>query len=158
MKEGSIAELINKEQNNPIPNTKKQIIFEGVTRGMMILHNHHILQRYLKPEIILFDSEYHPHLIDYGISKIFDSCNTMIKAPSNMMYIAPEVISSGNFTEKSDAYAFGIVMYEIILGKRAIKNNESQLLQIKSNEMNENLKKLIEKCISENPNDLIIEY
>lgn len=75
-----------------------------------------------------------------------------------MMYIAPEVISSGNFTEKSDAYAFGIVMYEIILGKRAIKNNESQLLQIKSNEMNENLKKLIEKCISENPNDLIIEY
>lgn len=62
MKEGSLADLIAKESKGlcsiKYDNTKRQIILIGIARGMMILHNCHVIHRDLKPENILLDSDF----------------------------------------------------------------------------------------------------
>lgn len=121
MGKGSLADLINDEEKCLCPisydNTKRQIILIGIARGMMILHQNHIIQRDLKPENILLDINYHPRITDFGLSKKFDPYHSMyqsIKKSGTVSYMAPEVISGNNINTKADVYSFGVIMYEII--------------------------------------------
>lgn len=177
MKEGSLADLIAKEQKSLCPpnydNTKRQIILVGVARGMMVLHAHHVIQRDLKPENILLDSEFHPCITDFGLSKVFDPYHSMNQSSADTgtaAYMAPEVINSDHYNTKADVYAFGILMYEVLLGKRAydslmhgkkklnmfqLKKKVSEGLrpEIKPGDIKNSFQTLIEKCWSENPKE-----
>lgn len=177
MKEGSLADLIGKEMKSLCPieydNTKRQIILVGIARGMMLLHKFHIIHRDLKSENILLDIFFHPHITDFGLSKFFDphhSMNQSITNAGTAAYMAPEVINSDHFNTKADVFAFGILMYEVITGKRAYQDllkgknklNDFQLKvkvtqglrpEIEEKTMKKHLKKLIEKCWSANPKE-----
>ena len=126
MKQGSLANLIEQETNSLCPsnydNTKRQIILVGIARGMMLLHKHCVIHRDLKPENILLDSDFHPRITDFGLSKFFDPNHSMSQSMSEsgtVVYMAPEVISSDHFNTKADVYAFGILMFEVVAGRRA---------------------------------------
>ena len=177
MKKGSLADLIDQEMKSLCPstydNTKRQIILVGICRGMMLLHHRHVIHRDLKPENILLDNDFHPHITDFGLSKFFDphhSMNQSITNSGTSSYMAPEVINSNHFNTKADVFAFGILMYEVITGKRAYidlrkgknKLNDFQLKckvteglrpKIDEKTMNKNLRKMIEKCWSANPKE-----
>ncbi|KAK8843537.1 hypothetical protein M9Y10_024592 [Tritrichomonas musculus] len=176
MKEGSLAHLIDKESKSLCPsnydNTKRQIILVGIARGMMLLHSQFVIHRDLKPENILLDSDYHPRITDFGLSKFFDphhSMNQSMTDSGTAAYMAPEVISSDHFNTKADVFAFGILMYEVIGGKRAYENllqgkkriNEFQL-KMKVQEglrpkfdfpIKKGLQLMIEKCWSKDPKE-----
>lgn len=155
-------------------NTKRQIILIGIARGMMILHSRHVIHRDLKPENILLDENFYPHITDFGLSKFFDPQHSMNQTISNSgtaPYMAPEVINSDHFNTKADVFAFGILMYEVVTGKRAYSDlinskkiiNDFQLkMKVTSglrpefeddDSINQNLRILIQKCWSENPKD-----
>ncbi|KAK8838437.1 hypothetical protein M9Y10_033064 [Tritrichomonas musculus] len=176
MKEGSLANLLDLETKCLCPrnydNTKRQIILVGIARGMMLLHKRYVIHRDLKPENILLDSDFHPRITDFGLSKFFDphhSMNQSMADSGTATYMAPEVISSDHFNTKADVYAFGILMYEVIGGKRAYcdllkgkkKLNEFQLKQrvLKGLRpkidfpMKKGLQRMIEKCWSEDPKE-----
>ena len=178
MKDGSLADLIEKEMRSLCPsdynNTKRQIILIGIARGMMILHSRHVIHRDLKPENILLDENFYPHITDFGLSKFFDPQHSMNQTISNSgtaPYMAPEVINSDHFNTKADVFAFGILMYEVVTGKRAYSDlinskkiiNDFQLkMKVTSglrpefeddDSINQNLRILIQKCWSENPKD-----
>lgn len=169
MKEGSLADLINKEMKSlcspDYDNTKKQIILVGIARGKMLLHKFHVIHRDLKAENILLDVDFHPRITDFGLSKFFDPNHSMNQCMTNSgtaAYMAPEVINSDQFNTKADVFAFGNLMYEVILDKRAYtdyfkgkkKFNDFQLKtnvvnglrpEIKENSMKKGFKKMIEK-------------
>ena len=176
MKEGSLASLIEKELKSLCPskydNTKRQIILVGIARGMMLLHNKHIIHRDLKPENILLDSDFHPRITDFGLSKFFDPHHSMSQSMADSgtaAYMAPEVISSDHFNTKADVYAFGILMYEVIGGKRAYDGllhgkKKLTLFQLKKKveeglrpeidfPIKKGLRRMIEKCWSEDPKE-----
>ena len=177
MEGGSLADMIAKEQQGLCPpnydNTKRQIILAGIARGMMILHSKHIIQRDLKPENVLLDSDLRPCITDFGLSKVFDpyhSMNQSMADSGTAAYMAPEVINSDQYNTKADVYSFGILMYEVIMGKRAYasllhgkkKLNQFQFKkrvsdglrpEIKPGEIKKSFQTLIEKCWSENPNE-----
>ena len=176
MKEGSLANLIDLESKSLLPsnydNTNRQIILVGIARGMMLLHNRCVIHRDLKPENILLDSDFRPRITDFGLSKFFDPHHSMTMSMANTgtaAYMAPEVINSDHFNTKADVYAFGILMYEVIGGKRAYEDllhgkkrlNEFQL-KMKVIEglrpefdfpIKKGLKKMIEKCWSKDPKE-----
>ena len=70
---GALKQLIEKGIRHESPpnydNTTKQIILCGIAHGMMILHSRHVI--HLKPENILLDSNFHPFISDFGLTKCY---------------------------------------------------------------------------------------
>eukprot|EP01126_Amoeba_proteus_P007739 TRINITY_DN12785_c0_g1_i1.p1 TRINITY_DN12785_c0_g1~~TRINITY_DN12785_c0_g1_i1.p1 ORF type:complete len:610 (-),score=82.06 TRINITY_DN12785_c0_g1_i1:45-1874(-) len=98
-----------------------------VAYGMHYLHSvrPRIIHRDLKPENILLTTSGLIKIADFGMSKMIQNyCKTMttIGTPH---YMAPEVISKGRFSEKSDVYSYGIVIWETYVCKRAYEDMDN---------------------------------
>ena len=71
---------------------------------------------------MLIDNQSNPLLSDSGLHKLLadDIVFSTLKASAAMGYLAPEYTTTGRFTEKSDVYAFGMIVFQILSGKRTI--------------------------------------
>ncbi|CAL4898656.1 unnamed protein product [Urochloa decumbens] len=106
-------------------------IIEGIAHGLLYLHKHSrlcVIHRDLKPSNILLDSEMNPKISDFGLAKIFTSNNTEGTTTRRVVgtygYMAPEYASEGHFSIKSDVFSFGVLVLEIICGRRNSSGHE----------------------------------
>lgn len=94
-------------------------------RGLEYLHEHckpAIIHRDLKSSNILLDANFNAKLSDFGLSVIVGAQNKGdIKLSGTMGYVAPEYLLDGKLTDKSDVYAFGVVLLELLLGRRPVE-------------------------------------
>lgn len=83
-----------------------------------------IVHQNLSAEKILIDHWYNPSLADSGLHKLFtdDIVFSKLKASAAMGYLAPEYITTGRFTDKSDVYAFGMILLQILSGRSRISH------------------------------------
>ena len=106
-------------------------IFKQILEAVNYLHAHGVCHRDLKPENILFSTmadDSFLKLIDFGLSKVFDGNKTTMKgAVGTTFYMAPEVIT-GQYNEKCDIWALGVILYIILCGKPPFySKNEDEL-------------------------------
>ncbi|KAG8369158.1 hypothetical protein BUALT_Bualt15G0122200 [Buddleja alternifolia] len=99
----------------------------GAAKGLEYLHHgcdRPVIHRDVKSSNILLDEYLKPRIADFGLAKIVqaDSAkeSTQIIAGTHG-YIAPEYGYTNKVTEKSDLYSFGVVLMELVTGKRAIE-------------------------------------
>ncbi|KAM2638490.1 hypothetical protein EV1_022854 [Malus domestica] len=98
----------------------------GAARGLEYLHckaNPPVIYRDLKSANILLDDEFNPKLSDFGLAKLApvgDKTHVSTRVMGTYGYCAPEYAMSGKLTLKSDIYSLGVVMLELIIGKKAI--------------------------------------
>ncbi|KAL8115655.1 hypothetical protein AgCh_022235 [Apium graveolens] len=111
-------------------NTRMKIA-AGAARGLEYLHdkmNPPVIYRDLKCSNILLGEDYHPKLSDFGLAKVGptgDNTHVSTRVMGTYGYCAPEYAMTGQLTFKSDIYSFGVVLLEIITGRRAIDNTKS---------------------------------
>lgn len=157
----TILKLARTSESPPAWNdTKKLINLYGVASAMAYLHANNIIHRDLKPDNILMDEYLFPRVADFGISKDIESTMTqsVLEFKGTPKYMAPEIWRTYNYSFKSDVYAFGLIMYEIITNKTFFEKLHSfQILAQLSaqyrpfidDNVSESYRKLIEKCWSE---------
>lgn len=104
--------------------TRKRVAF-GAAHGLEYLHEHcnpKIVHRDLKAANILLDNDFEAVLGDFGLAKLVDAKLTHVttQVRGTMGHIAPEYLSTGKSSEKTDVFGYGITLLEIITGQRAI--------------------------------------
>ncbi|MCD7472550.1 hypothetical protein HAX54_013818 [Datura stramonium] len=94
-------------------------------RAIEYLHercNPPVIHRDLKSSNILLDSNFNAKLSDFGLSVLGGAQNKKsIKLSGTLGYVAPEYLLDGKLTDKSDVYAFGVVLLELLLGRRPVE-------------------------------------
>ncbi|XP_050235296.1 probable receptor-like protein kinase At1g80640 [Mercurialis annua] len=96
-----------------------------VARGLEYLHEHcnpSIVHRDLKSSNILLDSNFNAKLSDFGLAVTSGIENRNIKLSGTLGYVAPEYLLEGKLTDKSDVYAFGVVLLELLIGRKPVEN------------------------------------
>ncbi|PKU86270.1 Somatic embryogenesis receptor kinase 1 [Dendrobium catenatum] len=126
MANGSVASCLRERPPNqpPLEWTTRRRIALGSARGLSYLHDHcdpKIIHRDVKAANILLDEEYEAVVGDFGLAKLMDYKDTHVTTAvrGTIGHIAPEYLSTGKSSEKTDVFGYGIMLLELITGQRA---------------------------------------
>ncbi|KAL7213352.1 hypothetical protein ACSBR2_015966 [Camellia fascicularis] len=118
--------LFDPQEQEKLDWSKRYKIIGGIARGMLYLHEDsrlRIVHRDLKVSNVLLDGDMNAKISDFGMARIFGVDQTQgntNRVVGTYGYMSPEYAMHGQFSVKSDVFSFGVLVLEIISGK---KNN-----------------------------------
>lgn len=111
---------------HPLDWSTRMKVAMHAAKGLEYLHetnNPPIIYRDLKSSNILLDQDFNAKLSDFGLAKlgpVGDKTHVTSRVMGTLGYCAPEYQKTGKLTVKSDIYSYGIVLLELITGRRAV--------------------------------------
>jgi len=114
-----LRQLLNEQKRLPPERAVKIVL--GIARALDYIHRHGVVHRDLKPENVMIDAQDNIKLIDFGIAAnagarrlTFAKLSATMGTPD---YISPEQVKGKRGDARSDLYALGIMLYEMLTGK-----------------------------------------
>ncbi|CDY11194.1 BnaA03g00300D [Brassica napus] len=98
-------------------------IAKGVAAGLLYLHEEWekiVIHRDVKPSNVLIDEDMNPRLGDFGLARLHErgSLQHTTVVVGTIGYMAPELTRNGNSSSASDVFAFGVLLLEIVSGRK----------------------------------------
>jgi hypothetical protein len=130
---GSLKDRI---QRGPMPLQEAEAILRQIASALDYAHRRGVIHRDIKPDNILLDTEGHAMLADFGIVKILEGESTsgltgtggVLGTPA---YMAPEQSQGLGVTAKTDIYALGVIVYEMITGRQPYQADTPMQVMLK---------------------------
>jgi eukaryotic-like serine/threonine-protein kinase len=111
--------LLNDQGTLPID--RAEIVTLNICEALDYMHKHGVVHRDLKPENVMVDEWNRIKLIDFGIAMKEDARRLTFAGPSPMLgtpdYISPEQVKGQRGDQRSDIYAVGAMLYEMLTGQ-----------------------------------------
>jgi serine/threonine protein kinase len=159
---GSLAATLCSSRNPAIwTPTRIAIVICDIALGLRYMHSQGIVHGDLKPGNIVLDRELRAKICDFGLSRSLNLEDARTGEIGTFAYMAPEQLQGDlSPTEKTDVFAFGLVLYEIISCKRAFGENQMMpVLKLHraryrptlSDEFGHLMQNLIPRCWSDRP-------
>ncbi|KAH9302277.1 hypothetical protein KI387_013860, partial [Taxus chinensis] len=117
------AFLFDSEKSRLLDWQKRHNIIVGIVRGLLYLHEDsklRIIHRDIKASNILLDEQLNPKIADFGLARLFTDNETQnqSKIAGTYGYMAPEYAMRGQLSVKADVYSFGVLLLEIVNGRK----------------------------------------
>jgi protein kinase A len=154
---GELFSVIHTDTRDGLPNGNSRFYAACILESLTHLHQRSICYRDLKPENILIDHKGYCVLVDLGFAKIVvDKTYTLCGTPE---YLAPEIILSKGHDKGVDYWAYGVLIYEMLVGRSPFYSHGSdqvslfkRIVQVKysfpqSGQVQEQAKDLIKRLI-----------
>jgi hypothetical protein len=114
MASGSLKDLVRQKQrltvNELIP------LMEPLASALDLAHQNKIIHRDLKSANVLLDAHQNPYLADFGLSMTMGDKNS-VAGVGTLAYMSPEQMMGEELDPRSDLYAFGILLFELLVGQ-----------------------------------------
>ncbi|KAF3327790.1 Serine/threonine-protein kinase [Carex littledalei] len=122
---GSLEKHLFRRVCLTMPWSTRMKIALGAAKGLEYLHGaeQSIIYRDFKTSNILLDADYNAKLSDFGLARtgpMGDQTHVSTRVMGTYGYAAPEYVMTGHLTTRSDVYGFGVVLLEMIIGRRAM--------------------------------------
>ncbi|KAM7528618.1 hypothetical protein LguiB_032028 [Lonicera macranthoides] len=109
----------------PLPWSIRMKIALGAAKGLAFLHEAEkpVIYRDFKTSNILLDQDYNAKLSDFGLAKdgpVGDKSHVSTRIMGTYGYAAPEYIMTGHLTPRSDVYSYGVVLLELLTGRKSL--------------------------------------
>ncbi|KAE9609863.1 hypothetical protein Lal_00006233 [Lupinus albus] len=130
---GSIASLLHDEKLPPVDWETRHKIALGTARGLHYLHKgckRRIIHRDIKASNILLTLDFEPRISDFGLAKWLPSQwthHSIAPIEGTFGHLAPEYYLHGVVDEKTDVFAFGVFMLEVISGRKPVDSSHQSL-------------------------------
>ncbi|KZV41936.1 inactive leucine-rich repeat receptor-like protein kinase-like [Dorcoceras hygrometricum] len=130
---GNLYNHLHESAAGKCPNWNERFnILLGVAKGLSYLHERNVIHYNLKSSNILIDGSGEPKVADYGLARLLPLLDRYVlssKIQSALGYMAPEFSCKNvKITEKCDVYAFGVLVLEIVTGKRPVEYMEDDVV------------------------------
>uniref|UniRef100_A0A1J3FGL6 Protein NSP-INTERACTING KINASE 2 n=1 Tax=Noccaea caerulescens TaxID=107243 RepID=A0A1J3FGL6_NOCCA len=127
----NFLDLQEQETNQVLDWPSRVSIIKGIAKGIAYLHGSDqqkkptIVHRNISVEKILLDERFNPLIADSGLHNLLadDLVFSALKTSAAMGYLAPEYVTTGKFTEKTDVFAFGVIILQILSGKLVLTSS-----------------------------------
>ncbi|KAL9238773.1 hypothetical protein vseg_013151 [Gypsophila vaccaria] len=139
MKNKSLEDHLFGRVSTPLPWITRLKIAQDAARGLAYLHEEmdfQLIFRDFKTSNVLLDEDFNAKLSDFGLARLGPAegyTHVSTSVVGTVGYAAPEYVQTGKLTIKSDVWSFGVVLYELITGRRAVEinlpRNEQKLLE-----------------------------
>ena len=115
---GNLRTYLNREGTLPVG--EALAITEAVLDALAAAHRQSLVHRDVKPENVLLDEDKRPRLADFGLARAVTevtstSTGTLL---GTVAYLAPELVQHGDADSRSDVYAVGVVLFEMLTGRQ----------------------------------------
>ncbi|KAL6194418.1 hypothetical protein ACLB2K_035502 [Fragaria x ananassa] len=131
---GTLASALHGKSCESLPWSIRYKIVFGVAKGLHYLHKcckHRIIHRDIKASNVLLGPDYEPQITDFGLAKWLPNKWThhaVIPVEGTFGYLAPEYFMHGIVDEKTDVFAFGVLLLEIVTGRKPVDSSKKNLL------------------------------
>ncbi|KAG0950253.1 hypothetical protein G6F57_000942 [Rhizopus arrhizus] len=114
-----------------LPERYVQFYAAELSSSIHYLHSQNIVHRDIKPDNVLLDERGHVHLTDFNIAVQFRTKQPkpLMSVAGSMAYIAPEILQKQGYTFSIDWWSLGVLLYELLYGKRPFRGKSSEGLQ-----------------------------
>eukprot|EP01018_Ginkgo_biloba_P014762 Gb_04636 [translate_table: standard] len=133
MENGSLADYLFKGNKPCLSWDERYKIAVGIARGLAYLHEDAkpaIIHRDIKAANVLLDADLNALVADFGLAKFKqeeDQTHFTTRTVGTMGYVAPEYALYGHLTDKTDVFGFGIILLELMTGRRALDSTSGIL-------------------------------
>ncbi len=165
----------------PMPQRKAVDYAAQIARGLAAAHARNIVHRDLKPENIFIGGDGQAKILDFGLAKLIEPVGAsqmltdlptrkLNTTPGTVMgtlgYMSPEQVDGKSVDYRSDIFSFGVVLYEMLAGRRAFPQRETlretlhaiatedpPVLSEVNPQLSPSLQKVVERCLEKKPED-----